>query len=84
MNLDKSLSFGIQNFLFCKSDETDVTYDYVGYITKKGSVLIGRYNKAGTEAKYYIEAGDFDTVFAKRALVGTTYQYPNKLVDQKI
>lgn len=84
MNLDKSLSFGIQNFFFCESDDTDVTYDYVGWQTKKGSVLIGRYNKAGDEGRYHIEAGAFATVWATRKTVGTTYVYPSELIDPKI
>jgi hypothetical protein len=82
MSVDKSLSFGMQNFYFVKSDETGVTYNYYGYITKKGSSLIMRTNKAISEAKYYISSTAFDTVWADKA--NKTYVYPNALIDPTI
>lgn len=81
-NVDKSLSFGMQNFVFCQSDETDGTYNYYGYIDKKGMVLIMRTNKALSAAKYYAAVGAFDTVFAGKA--GFTYGYINTITDPKI
>lgn len=80
--VDKSLSFGQQNFLFVKSDETDVTYDFVGYMTKKGSILIARFPKDGMSALYYLGSGNFDTIWAARAT--KTYAYPNTLIDQNL
>jgi len=80
--VDKSLSFGQQNFLFIKVDETDLVYDYVGYMTRKGTILIARFPKDGMSAKYYLGAGNFDTIFAARAT--KTYDYPNTLVDPNV
>ena len=80
--IDKSVSFGTQNFLFIEVNETDVTYDYVGYMTRKGSILIARFPKDGNSAKYFLGTGDFDVVFAARAT--KTYAYPNVLIDQNV
>lgn len=81
--IDKSLSFGQQNFFFVKQDDTtDPTYVYVAYMDKKGATLIGRYKKDDSEGLYYITVGDFATIFAARA----TYNYvlPNSLIDPSI
>ena len=76
--IDSSIGFGLANFLFTDSDETsDVTYSYVSYLTKKGSVLIARYKKDDTEARYYLTRGDYDTIWAGRA--GYTYVLPTQL-----
>jgi hypothetical protein len=82
MLLDKSLNFGLQNFFFVKSDETDGTYDYVAYMTKKGSILIARYPKDGSAALYCIKTGTFTTVWASKG----TYDYvvPSTLIDPNI
>jgi len=82
--VDKSLSFGLQNFFFVTQDETDVTYVYVGYQDRKGSTLIGRYKKDDTEALYYVTAGVFADIWALRADVGTTYVLPSELIDPSI
>ena len=82
MNLDKSLSFGMQNFFFVKSDETDGTYNYYGYVTKKGSTLLQRTDKNLTEAKYFISALAFDTEWAAKAT--KTYVYPDALIDPSV
>lgn len=76
--LDSSISFGQQNFLFVDSSEVDVTYDYVSYMTAKGSILLARFNKAGDSARYALVAGVYATIWAAR----TTYSYdlPNSLV----
>lgn len=80
--ISKSLSFGIQNYFFVKSNETAVNYNYYGYVEKKGSVLIMRTDKTASEAKYFVSAADFDTEWAARA--GKTYVYPSSLVDPTV
>jgi len=82
MIIDKSLNFGMQNFFFVKSDETDVTYDYVGFMNRKGSILIMRLDKAGENALYYIGTGVFATVFGLRATF--TYVTPDALIDPQV
>jgi hypothetical protein len=80
--VDKSLSFGMQNYFFVKEDTSDGTYDYVLYINRKGSILILRLNKSGTEGKYWVGTGDFATIDAAK---GTkTYSYPNELGDPTV
>ena len=80
--VDKSLSFGQQNFFFVESNETDGTYDYVGYQNKKGATLIARFTKDGLKGKYCIKTGNFDTVFAARATF--TYAVPASLEDPTV
>jgi hypothetical protein len=81
-NVDKSISFGLQNFFVCAQDESDGTYNYYGYVNKKGSILLMRTNKDTTSLKYWIGTGDFDTNWAAKA--GKTYVYPSDLKDPKI
>jgi hypothetical protein len=80
--IDKSIAFGQQNFLFVESNETGLVYDYVGYMTHKGSILLARFPKDGMSAKYFLCSGDFDVIFAARAT--KTYVYPNLLIDQTV
>ena len=80
--VDKSVNFGGQNFFFVDSSEADGTYDYVSYMTSKGSILIARFNKAGTEGRYYLGAGVYATIWAART--GKTYSLPNLLKDQSV
>ena len=40
--VSKSLSFGLQNYLFIQLDETGLTYYYYGFQDKKGAILIMR------------------------------------------
>jgi len=77
--IDKSLSFGIQNYFFVAQDETDITYVYVAYMDKKGGILIGRFKKDDTEALYYSAVGAFAGIWAGRA--GYTYVLPTNLVE---
>ena len=78
--VDKSIAFGNQNFLFVKADTTtDATYDYVASMTKKGSILIGRFKKDDTEGLYYSAVGAFAGIWAGRA--GYTYVLPTNLVE---
>lgn len=77
--IDKSLSFGLQNFFFVTQDETDPTYVYVAYQDKKGAALIGRYKKDDTEGLYYIAIGAFAGIWAGRA--GYTYVLPSALIE---
>lgn len=81
-NVDKSTSFGIQNFFFCQSDDTDGTYNYYGYVNRKGSILIMRTNKAASAALYYLTKGTLATVWASKATY--TYVLPSAFVDQNI
>lgn len=76
--IDKSISFGTQNFLFVDSSEADGTYDYVAYMTEKGSILLARFNKAGDTARYALVAGVYATIWAARAT--QLYDLPNILV----
>jgi hypothetical protein len=80
--IDKSLSFGIQNYFFVTQDETDLVYDYVGYQDKKGSTLLGRYKKDGTEGLYYVATGTFAGIWAGR--VGYTYVLPAALIEPTV
>lgn len=80
--IDSSIGFGLANFLFIDNDETsDVTYSYVSYMTKKGSILIARYKKDDTEGRYYLTTGTYATVWAGRA--GYTYVLPTALAFPK-
>ena len=77
--INKSLSFGLQNYFFVTADETGLIYDYVAYQDKKGAVLIGRYKKDDTEALYYSAVGAFAGIWAAR--LGYTYVLPSALVE---
>ena len=79
MVVDKSLSFGMQNFFFVEKDETDVTYNYVGSMDKKGMILISRYDKNYDSGLYYVGKGVFATVFAGKD--GYDYVTPNLLPE---
>lgn len=70
-NIDTSISFGLQNFLFVDFNDSDGTYDYTSYITKKGSILIARYTKDNSEGRYWLGRGTYATVWAARG----TYDY---------
>lgn len=75
--IDSSIGFGLQNFLFVDSDETGETYDYVSYLTKKGSILIARFPKDGSQARYFLGTGDYNTIWGARAT--HTYSLPSSL-----
>ena len=79
---DKSLHFGQQNFFFVDSSEEDGTYDYVSYVNRRGTILIARFPKDGSAARYVSKSGTYTTIWAAR----TTYTYvlPNQLVDMDI
>jgi hypothetical protein len=81
-NVDKSISFGNQNFFFVKFDDTDVTYEYIASMTRKGAILIGRFKKDETEGLYWLGVGVFADIWADKATL--TYQLPNLLKDPKI
>lgn len=80
--IDKSLSFGMQNYFFVKSDETDGSYNYYGFVNKKGAILLMQTNKTTSLVKYCIITGDFDTVWTAKAT--KTYVYPSALVDPSV
>ena len=69
--VDHSLHYGIQNYMFIMDDTatgSGLMYDYIGYQNYFGAVLIVRYPKDGlSEAGYYVEIGDFATLWADRA-----------------
>ena len=80
--VDKSLFFGIQNFMACATDEDGAIYNYYGFNNRKGSVLIMRTDKDTTEIKYWVGRADFDTAFADRE--NKNYKYPAELADPQI
>lgn len=80
--IDKSISFGQQNFLFVEVSEVDVTYDYVSYMTSKGSILIARFPKDGSSARYNLSVGVYATIFAART--GLSYVLPDALIAQTV
>jgi hypothetical protein len=71
MGIDKGLHF-----------ETGVSYNYYGYMDRKGGILIMRTNKTATELRYYATTGTFATVWA--GIAGYTYVLPNLLEDVQI
>lgn len=79
--IDSSIGFGLQNFLFVDENKDDATYDYVSYMTKKGSILIARFPKDGSAGRYWLGIGVYATVFAARATY--TYVLPNQLAFPK-
>ena len=80
--IDKSLSFGLQNYFYVAQDETGLVYTYVAYQDKKGSTLIGRYKKDDTEALYYSAAGVFAVIWAAKATY--TYVLPSALIEPMV
>jgi hypothetical protein len=80
--IDKSLSFGLQNFFFTTQDNTGLVYCYCAYQDRKGATLIGRYKKDDTEALYYCASGVFATIWAARATF--TYVLPSALVEPSV
>jgi hypothetical protein len=75
--IDSSIGFGLANFLFVDENKDDATYDYVSYMTKKGSILIARFLKDGSAGRYWLGTGVYADVFAARATY--TYLLPNQL-----
>jgi hypothetical protein len=80
--VSKSIAFGLQNFIFLKSNETAVDYNYYLLEDRKGAILIMRTNKDTTEAKYFLCSGDVDTVWSAR--VSKIYSYPSELKDPNV
>jgi len=80
--IDKSLHFGQQNYFFVDSNDTDITYDFVAYMNKKGAILLARYNKAGNNGRYCIATGDYSVIWAARTT--QTYVLPNELIDPSV
>ena len=80
--IDKSASFGNQNFFFIKQDTTNVTYDYVASMTRRGSILIGRFTKDETEGLYWLGSGVFATIWTGKATL--TYNLPSALIDPNV
>jgi hypothetical protein len=80
--IDRSLSFGIQNYFIVTQDESAVDYNYYGYVDKKNGILLMRTNKTATEIRYYAITGTFATIWAAKATY--TYVLPNQLEDVQI
>lgn len=80
--IDKGLNFGIQNFFIAAQDESGVTYNYYGYVNKKGSILFMRTNKTATELRYWIGTGTFATLWTDKA--EKTYTTPDQLKDPNV
>lgn len=80
--VDKSLGFGMQNWFWVKEDTSDGTYDYILFVNKKGSILILRINKSGTEGKYWVGTGDFATIDSAKGTY--TYKLPSELKDPNL
>lgn len=81
--VSKSISFGLQNFLYCNSytgsSVTGDTYDYVVYMDSKGLILIARFNADGDEGRYCVKSGTYSEIVDAR---GThTYVLPNQLKE---
>lgn len=84
MLINKDVFFGQQNFFFTDSDETDLTYDYVAYVSAKGAILLARFPKDGSAARYYLCAGVYTSVWANRKGSGSpTYVLPNEVAPIK-
>ena len=77
--INKSIFFGIQNFIYVASDTTDGTYDYTAYMDAKGGILISKTTKTDLvdSARYYLATGTYSTIWAARATY--TYLLPNEL-----
>jgi len=80
--IDKSLHFGLQNFIIVAQDESPVDYNYYGYQNKKGVALLMKYKKDGTELRYYVSVLEFAVVWAGR--LGYAYLLPSELADPVI
>lgn len=75
--VDKSLSFGMQNFFWVEENTADGTYDYNSFQNKKGTILILRTNKAGTSGLYWAGSGVYATIWAAKG--DYTYVLPAAL-----
>lgn len=80
--LDQSLSKGLTDFFPVTADESDETYDYVGYMDSDGVILIMKATKEGTSIRWYVATGTFDTVWAGRT--GYTYVLPSELTKPRV
>jgi len=79
---DKSLHFGLQNFICVATDESDLVYNYYGYQDKKGMVLLMRTDKTCTELRYFVSTAAFAGEWAAKAT--KTYVLPADLVDPTV
>jgi len=82
--VDKSVYFGMSNFLFIDSDETDVTYNYYGFMDRHGLILIMRTDKNLSNARYYTNVGTYTTIWADRDNSATVYCLPNELENRRV
>ena len=80
--VSKSLSFGLQNYLFIQLDETGLTYYYYGFQDKKGAILIMRTDTSSNNAKYWLGIGAFATVWASKGTY--TYNYPVDILEPTV
>jgi len=82
-SVSKSLSFGLQNFLWTNSyvgsNVTGDDKEYSVYVDNRGLVLIAQYNIDGNEARYCTKAGDYSTIVDNRG--NYTYLLPSKIKE---
>jgi hypothetical protein len=79
MQLRTDLYYGQSKLFFCDSDETGLTYDYVGYNSKDGVTMVARYPKDGSSGRYYAAVGGYTTIWAARATF--TYVVPEQIPE---
>jgi hypothetical protein len=87
--LDRSFSYGIQNFMYCNQYVNIATgddYTYVVYMDRKGEVLISRFNAAGDEGRYFVTSGDYATIVASlhQYTIDNLFVLPNQVTDQTL
>jgi len=80
--VDRSLHFGLQNFMWIDEATDNETYDFNIFVNKKGTILILRTNKAGTSGRYWVGSGVVATVWGARETY--TYTTPDQLDDQRV
>ena len=82
---DSSVRFGNQNLFFCNAYETDPTYDYIVSMSNRGSLLVSRFTKTGSNdsARYFLGVATYPTNATECAALGT-YVLPNQLVSPLI
>lgn len=71
----REIYMGNVKYHFTNSDKTGLVYDYYGFMSSSGAVLISRITKAEDESRYYLAKGTYATIWADRTTF--TYVLPN-------
>jgi hypothetical protein len=71
------MEFLFASYALTNLDTSNLDYDYAGYVSRTGKILLIRYNKAATEVRYYQTTGDYDTIWADR--LNKTYVLPHEI-----